>query len=218
MSRRPCRCSNKSTSLIRTSSATDHNCNSSGRTRKTSGGFLAVGTADHSPDVPNKRGTALKPTEGAKKMTIPQEKKRVLLIGEQPDIELFAMLGGEGYEVAALESPHRAREVFPLYKPHFIIVHLHCPKEVAILEECVTLSGSVPVIAVISLIAKPTLVKTVKEKAAAFIVLPAKLQTIRETFQAVALFADEAQFPSGGEKILGTDSPGERRPHSADSL
>ena len=80
------------------------------------------------------------------------------------------------------------------------------------------MAGTVPVVAAISLIAKPTLVKAVKEKAAAFVVLPAKLQTIRETLQAVALFEDEAQFPSDGKKILGTDSPGEKRPHSADSL
>jgi len=149
---------------------------------------------------------------------MPEEKKRVLLIGEQPDLELFAMLGGQGYEVIALESPRRARDVFPLYKPHVSIVFLRYPKEVAILEECVTLAGRVPVVAVISLIAKPTLVKAVKEKAAAFIVLPAKQQTIRETLQAVALFADEAQFSSDGKKILGTDSPGEKRLYSADSL
>ena len=151
-------------------------------------------------------------------MTMPQMKKRVLLIGEQPDIELFAMLGGEGYEVAALESPRRAKDVFPLYKPHFIIVHLRYPKEVAILEECLAMAGTVPVVATISLLAKQSFVKAVKEKATAFVVLPAKLQTIRETLQAVALLADDAQFPSAGIKILGTDSPGEKRPHSADSL
>ena len=151
-------------------------------------------------------------------MTMPQEEKRVLLIGEQPDIELFAMLGGEGYEVVTLESPRRARDVFPLYKPHVIILFLRYPKEVAILEECLAMAGTVPVVAAISLIAKPTLVKAVKEKAAAFVVLPAKLQTIRETLQAVVLFEDEAQFPLDGKKILGTDFPEEKRPHSADSL
>jgi len=123
---------------------------------------------------------------------MPQEKKRVLLIGEQPDIELFMMLGGEGYEVAALESPRRARDVFPLYKPHVIILFLRYPKEVAILEECLAMAGTVPVVAAISLIAKPTLVKAVKEKAAAFVVLPVKPQTIRETLRAVARFEDEA--------------------------
>ena len=151
-------------------------------------------------------------------MTMPQEKKRVLLIGEQPDIELFAMLGGEGYEVAALESPRRARDVFPLYKPHVIILFLRYPKEVAILDECLAIAGTVPVVATISLLAKQSLVKAVKVKATAFVVLPAKLQTIRETLQAVALLEDEAQFPSAGKKIVGVDSSGEQRPHSADSL
>ena len=147
-----------------------------------------------------------------------EEKKRVLLIGEQPDVELFAMLGGEGYEVAAFESPHRARDVFPLYKPHFIIVFLRYPKEVAILEECLARAGTAPVVAAISLIAKQTLVNAVKAKAAAFIVLPAKPKTIRETLRGVALVEDEAQFPSDGKKILRTDSPGEKRPYLAESL
>jgi DNA-binding NtrC family response regulator len=170
------------------------------------------------PTIRQNHRTAIKPTEGAKTMTMPEKKKRVLLIGEQPDIELFTILGEEGYEVAALESPHRARDVFPLYKPHVIILFLRYPKEVALLEECLAMAGTVPVVAAISLIAKPTLVKAVKEKATAFVVLPAKRQTIRETLQAVALFADEAQFRSGGKKILGTDSAREKRPHSADSL
>ena len=147
-----------------------------------------------------------------------EEKKRVLLIGEQPDVEFFAMLGGEGYEVAAFESPRRARDVFPLYKPHFIIVFLRYPKEVAILEECLAMAGTAPVVAAISLIAKQTLVKAVKAKAAAFIVLPAKPQTIRETLRGVALVEDEAQFPSDGKKILRIDSPGVKRPYLAGSL
>ena len=147
-----------------------------------------------------------------------EEKKRVLLIGEQPDVELFAMLGGEGFEVAAFESPYRARDVFPLYKPHFIIVFLRYPKEVAILEECLARAGTAPVIAAISLIAKQTLVNAVKAKAAAFIVLPAKPQTVRETLRRVALVEGEAQFPSDGKKILRTDSSGERRPYLAESL
>jgi DNA-binding NtrC family response regulator len=151
-------------------------------------------------------------------MTMPQENKRALLIGEQPDIELFAMLGGEGYEVAALESPRRARDIFPSYKPHVIILFLRYPKEVAILEECLAMAGTVPVVAIISLLAKQSLVKAVKEKAAGFVVLPAKLQTIRETLLAVELFQDEPQFPSAGKKTLTTDSFGEKRPHSGDFL
>lgn len=151
-------------------------------------------------------------------MTMPQEKKRVLLIGEQLDVELLAILRGEGYEIAALESPHRAGEVFPLYKPHFIIVHLRYPKDVVLLEECLAMAGTVPVVAAISLIARPPLVKAVKEKAAASIVLPVKPQIVRETLRTVTLFEDKAQFPSDEKNILGSNSPGERRPHPAESL
>ncbi|OGQ78906.1 MAG: hypothetical protein A3F90_09430 [Deltaproteobacteria bacterium RIFCSPLOWO2_12_FULL_60_19] len=129
-----------------------------------------------------------------------EEKKRVLLIGEKPDIELFAWLGQEGYEVAALESPYRARGVYPLYKPHLIIVQLRYPKEVAILDECVALAGKVPVVATVSLLAQEVLVKAVKEKAASFLVLPAKPQTIRETLRSVELSEDEDQFSSARNK------------------
>jgi DNA-binding NtrC family response regulator len=146
------------------------------------------------------------------------EKKRFLLIGEQPDLELFRMLGGEGYEVAAFESPHRGRDMLPLYKPHVIITFLRYPKEVAILEECLAMAGAVPVVAVISLIAKQSLVKAVKDKAAACIVLPVKPQTVRETLRGVALFRNKVQFSSDGKDICGTDSP-DKEPHSpADSL
>ena len=138
------------------------------------------------------------------------EKKRILLIGERPDIELFAMLGEEGYEVAALESPCRARDLYPFYKPQVIIVHLRYPKDAAILEECVAMAGRVPVVAAISLLAKPALVKAVKEKAASFVVLPVKPQTLRETLRSVELSEDEGQFPSAGKKSLGTAYPGEK--------
>ena len=141
-----------------------------------------------------------------------KEKKRILLIGERPDMELFARLGEESYEVAALESPCRARGFYPLYQPHVIIVYLRYPKDVAILQECLALAGRVPVVAAISLIAKQTLVKAVKEKAAAFVVLPTKPQTLRETLRSVALSEDEGQFPSARKKSLGTDYPGEKGP------
>ena len=131
-----------------------------------------------------------------------------MLIGERPDIELFAIVGDQGYEVAALESPHRARGVIPLYNPHVIIVYLRYPKDIAILEECVAMAGKVPVVAAISLLAKGALVKAVKEKAAAFVVLPVKPQTIRETLRSVELSEDKGQFPSAGKQSPGTAYPG----------
>jgi DNA-binding NtrC family response regulator len=134
-----------------------------------------------------------------KKMTIPGEKKRVLLIGEQPDLEIFAMLGGAGYEVASVESPRRARDIFPLYKPNVIIVFLRYPKDIALLQECLAMTGSVPLVAAISLLAKPALVKAVKENAAAFFVLPVKPQTLRETLRALVGTRNQEPLPSARE-------------------
>lgn len=132
------------------------------------------------------------------------EKKRVLLIGEKPDMGLLFILGEEGYEVAALESPLRARDVYPLYKPHFIFAHLRYPKDIAMLEECLAFSGRVPVIAAISILAKTLLVKAVKEKADSFVVLPVDRRTVRQVLRRLGPSEDEAQFPSARENNLGT--------------
>ena len=139
---------------------------------------------------------------------MPEDKRRVLLIGEQPDIEIFAMLRGEDYEVASLESPRRARSIFPLYKPHSIIVFLRYPKDIALLHECLAMAGSVPVVATISLIAKPPLVKAVKEKAAAFFVLPVKPQTVRETLRSLLLSRHEGRLTSAGQADRSADYSG----------
>jgi DNA-binding NtrC family response regulator len=131
-----------------------------------------------------------------------EERKRVLMIGDKPDMELFTVLGDQGYEIAAVESPCRARDFYPLYKPHVIIVHLRYPKDIAILEECLALAGRVPVVATISLLAKQVLVKAVKEKAAAFLVLPLKPQTIRETVRSLE---NKGQLSSAGQEHVATD-------------
>ncbi len=141
-----------------------------------------------------------------------EEKKRVLLIGKQPDIQLFATLGQEGYEVAVLESVYTARSLSLLYRPHSIIVYLRYPKDISILEECVAMAGRVPVVAAISILAKEAFVKAVKEKAASVVILPVKPQTIRETLRSLELSEDEGQFPSARKKSLGTDYPGEKEP------
>ncbi len=67
------------------------------------------------------------------------------------------------------------------------------------------MAGKVPVVAAISILAKEVLVKAVKEKAASFVFLPVKPQTIREVLQSLELSEDEGQFPSAGEKNLRTD-------------
>jgi hypothetical protein len=64
------------------------------------------------------------------------------------------------------------------------------------------MAGTVPVVAAISLIATPSLVKAVKEKAASFVVLPVKPQILRETLRSLELSEDEVPIYSPGEKIL----------------
>ena len=133
------------------------------------------------------------------------ERKRILLIGEKPDAWLFAMLQEEGYEVAALESSCRVWGIHRLYRPHFIVVHLRYPKDLAMLEECVAMGNGVPVVAAFSILTKKALMNAVKEKAASFIILPAKPKTIRETLRSLELSEDEGKFPSAGKESLGTD-------------
>jgi DNA-binding NtrC family response regulator len=132
------------------------------------------------------------------------EKKRILLIGERPDLELFATLGKEGYEVAALESPCRASALCLSYRPHVVVVHLRYPRDRALLEECLAMPGKVPVVAAISTLARQTLVQAVKEKAASFVVLPVKPKSIRETLQSLERSENEgstgAQFLQPREK------------------
>ena len=135
------------------------------------------------------------------------ERKRILLVGEKPDAWLFAMLQEEGYEVAALESSCRVWGVHRVYRPDFIVVQLRYPKDLAMLDECVAMGGNgVPVVAAFSILTKKALIDAVKEKAASFIILPAKPKTIRETLRSVELPQDEGQFPSAGKESLGTDS------------
>lgn len=124
-----------------------------------------------------------------------QERKKILLIGEKPDIGLIALLQQEGYEIAALEAPYRAWGVHHLYQPHFIFVYLRYPRDLPMLEECTAMGSGAPVVAAISLLAKETFVKAVKEKAAALVILPAKPRTIREALGSLASSEDAKQLP-----------------------
>ena len=130
-----------------------------------------------------------------------EEKKRVLLIGKQPDIELFAVLGREGYDVAVFESLDTARGVRLLYRPHVIIVYRRYPKDVTVLDECVAMAGRVPVVAALSLLAKRALTDAAREKAASVVVLPVKPQTIREALRSLELPKDEALLALAGQKV-----------------
>ncbi|MBI4490625.1 MAG: response regulator [Deltaproteobacteria bacterium] len=122
-----------------------------------------------------------------------EPRKRILLIGENPDIAFFTGLQQEGYEVIACESPQKAWSlVFP-YRPDFIIVHLHHPsrRDIAILQECRALAEGVPIIVATSVPGNEALMKALEEGATAFLSLPVKPQTIRKVL-------DELEPSTGG--------------------
>ncbi len=122
-----------------------------------------------------------------------EPRKRILLIGENPDIAFFTGLQQEGYEVIACESPQKAWNlVFP-YRPDFIIVHLHHPsrRDIAILQECRALAEGVPIIVATSVPGNEALMKALEEGATAFLSLPVKPQTIRKVL-------DELEPSTGG--------------------
>lgn len=118
------------------------------------------------------------------KRTVTEMGKRILLIGEKPDIELFTALQQEGYEVVALESPYKAWGVQFLYRPHFIVVHLHHPsrKDVAMLQDCLALADRVPLIVATSVLGDKALMKDLQRVATSFVFLPLKPNALREVF------------------------------------
>lgn len=127
------------------------------------------------------------------------------MIGEKPDAWLFATLQEQSYEVAALESSCRVWDVHRSYRPHFIVVHLRYPKDLAMLEECVAMGDGTPVVAAFSVLTKTALINAVKEKAASFIILPAKPKTIRDTLRSLELSEDKEQFSSAGKESVRPD-------------
>jgi len=58
------------------------------------------------------------------------------------------------------------------------------------------MGNGVPVVAAFSILTKKALMNAVKEKAASFIILPAKPKTIREVLGSLEPSKDKGQFPS----------------------
>ncbi|OGQ78904.1 MAG: hypothetical protein A3F90_09420 [Deltaproteobacteria bacterium RIFCSPLOWO2_12_FULL_60_19] len=108
--------------------------------------------------------------------------KKILLIGEHPDTQLFTVLQQEGYEVVTCESPQKAWGLVYPYPPHCIIVHLHHPstRDVAQLQECRALADGRPVIVATSVPGYEPIVKALEAGATAFLFLPIKPEAIRK--------------------------------------
>src|SRR6266496_1696426 len=67
-----------------------------------------------------------------------KDRTKILLIGENPDIQLFTALQKEGYEAIASESPQKAWPLVYAFRPHLIIVHLRHPSrnDIATFLQC----------------------------------------------------------------------------------
>lgn len=108
--------------------------------------------------------------------------KKILLIGENPDIPLFTSLQQEGYEVIACESPQKAWCLVYPVRPHFIIVHLRHPsrRDIAVLQECRAMAEGVPIIVAISVPGNEAVMKALEEGATSFLSLPVEPQTVKK--------------------------------------
>lgn len=108
--------------------------------------------------------------------------KKILLIGERPDTQLFTDLQQEGYEVITCESPQKAWGLVYPHPPHCIFVHLLHPStsDVAVLQECRALADGRPVIAATSVPGYEPVIKALEAGATAFLFLPIKPEAIRK--------------------------------------
>jgi DNA-binding NtrC family response regulator len=113
------------------------------------------------------------------------ETKRILLIGEHPDSQLFNSLQEEGYEVVACESPYRLWGVHLRYRPHFIIVHFCRPtrRDIAVLRECQSLRKRLPLIVAFSIRGDEAVMGALEKTAISLIFLPVKPEVIREVLE-----------------------------------
>src|SRR5678815_448376 len=92
---------------------------------------------------------------------------KILLIGENPDIQLFTSLQKEGYEAITCESPQKAWPLVYAFRPHLIIVHLRHPSrnDIATLQECRAMAEETPVVVATSVPGHETVMRALEEGA-----------------------------------------------------
>ena len=108
--------------------------------------------------------------------------KKILLIGENPDVVFFTGLQQQGYEVAASESPMKAWCLIRVFRPHFIIVHFRQParRDIAVLQECRAMAEGVPIIITASTPGSEAVMKALEEGATAFLSLPVEPAVVKK--------------------------------------
>jgi DNA-binding NtrC family response regulator len=99
---------------------------------------------------------------------------KILLIGENPDLQLFTALQEEGYEAIASESPEKAWPLVYAFRPHLIIVHLRHPSrnDIATLQECRAVAEGIPIVVATSVPGHETVMRALEEGATSFLSLP----------------------------------------------
>lgn len=109
-------------------------------------------------------------------------KRKILLIGEQPDTQLFSALQEEGYEVIACESAQKAWGLVYEFRPHCIVVYLHhlSRSDVDVLQECRAMAEGVPILVATSLAGNETVMKALEEGATAFLSLPVESESLKK--------------------------------------
>ena len=107
---------------------------------------------------------------------------KILLIGENPDIQFFTALQREGYEAIASESLEKAWPLVYAFHPHLIIVHLRHPSrnDIATLQECRVVAQGIPIVVATSVRGDETVMRALEKGATAFLSLPVEGAKIKK--------------------------------------
>ncbi|HXG51984.1 MAG TPA: hypothetical protein VNN77_11335 [candidate division Zixibacteria bacterium] len=99
---------------------------------------------------------------------------RVLLIGENVDLCLFAALREQGYETAVSGSSDDTELLVSSFRPHLIIVHVRHQNRIdmATLRKCRAAARGAPVLAAVSVPGHETTLRALEEGATSFLSLP----------------------------------------------
>lgn len=111
-----------------------------------------------------------------------QTTTKILLIGANPELQLFTLLQNEGYEAIASESLEKAWPLIYAFRPHLIIVHLRHPSlnDIATLHECQVVARGTPVVVATSVPGHETIMRALEEGATSFLSLPVEGAKIKK--------------------------------------
>lgn len=111
-----------------------------------------------------------------------QVRTKIMLIGENPDINFFTALQQEGYEAIACESAQKAWPLVYEFRPNLIIVHLRHPSrsDIATLQECRAMAEGVPIVVATSVPGQETVIRALEEGATSFLALPLERAKVKK--------------------------------------